>query len=168
MDNRQLLILRHGKSDWATHTDDFHRPLKKRGVDAAQNIGRWLLDHSLLPDCIISSPATRAISTAYEVADAIGLSEITQDDRIYEASLSELLEVLSDIPAENRSVLIAGHNPGFENLLLYLAEVAEHFYKDWKLLTTGTLAVLTMPENWQALESKCAKLEHLIRGKDLA
>ena len=27
---RELLLLRHGKSDWGTGVDDFHRPLKDR------------------------------------------------------------------------------------------------------------------------------------------
>jgi len=83
--DRQLLILRHGKSDWAVDVDDFYRPLKKRGVESAQKIGHWLSGQSLFPDIIISSPARRALATANEVADIVGISEIVQDERIYEA-----------------------------------------------------------------------------------
>ena len=35
----ELLLLRHGKSDWETQSDDFSRPLKDRGKRAAQRIG---------------------------------------------------------------------------------------------------------------------------------
>ncbi|NNJ95082.1 MAG: histidine phosphatase family protein, partial [Halobacteria archaeon] len=39
----ELLILRHGKSDWDAGTDDYHRPLKDRGKRGAQRMGVWLL-----------------------------------------------------------------------------------------------------------------------------
>ena len=165
--SRQLLILRHGKSDWGTGEDDFNRPLKKRGVESAREIGHWLNKQLLTPDIIISSPARRALATGNEVAEIVGVSEIIQDERIYGASIGELLDVLSGIPATYKIPLIVGHNPGFEDLLLYLASVDNHFYKDWKLLTTGTIAVLNMPDDWQQLNKHCAQLIYLVRGKDV-
>ena len=39
--NRELMLLRHGKSDWGAGTDDFHRPLKDRGTRGA-HAGRRL------------------------------------------------------------------------------------------------------------------------------
>ena len=56
----ELLLLRHGKSDWSAGTDDLHRPLKNRGKRGAQRIGTWMWQQDLVPDHIISSPATRA------------------------------------------------------------------------------------------------------------
>jgi len=164
---RQLLILRHGKSDWDADVSDFLRPLKKRGVDAAQKIGQWLLEQGLVPDTIISSPANRAYSTASEVADILGINEIQEDEGIYGANLSKLLDILSGIPEESERVMIVGHNPGLESLLVHLAEVPEHHHKDWKLLTTGTVAILNMPDDWDQLDEECAQLVDLIRGRDL-
>ena len=40
-EKRELLILRHGKSDWDKTVDDYHRPLKNRGKRGAQRIGVW-------------------------------------------------------------------------------------------------------------------------------
>lgn len=60
----ELLLLRHGKSDWSTGDDDFHRPLKDRGKHAAQRIGVWLAQQKRIPDIIISSPAERALNSA--------------------------------------------------------------------------------------------------------
>ena len=165
--HRQLLILRHGKSDWNAAVEDFYRPLKKRGVESAQKIGHWLNSQQLHPDIIISSPATRALVTANEVAVIIGASEVIQDERIYEASLRQLLEVLSDIHTEYKRPMLVGHNPGFESLLLHLSTVDDRFYQDWKLLTTGTVAVLNMPDDWQQLDKHCAQLLDLVRGRSL-
>lgn len=65
---RELLLLRHGKSDWDTDTDDFNRPLKDRGKRGAQRVGVWLLRQGLLPDLVIASPAERALVTAENAA----------------------------------------------------------------------------------------------------
>jgi len=59
------------------------------------------------------------------------------------------------------------HNPGFEELLLYLAPIDDRFYKSGKLLTTGTVAVLNLPDDWQQLDKHCAQLIDLVRGRSL-
>ncbi|HHD56938.1 MAG TPA: histidine phosphatase family protein, partial [Desulfobulbaceae bacterium] len=56
---RELLILRHGKSDWNKPVDDFHRPLKKRGRKNAARIGAWMRVQGIIPDIVLSSPAVR-------------------------------------------------------------------------------------------------------------
>ena len=75
---RELLILRHGKSDWEAGTDDFHRPLKDRGKRGAQRVGVWLLQQGLLPDHVVSSPAERAIVTAEKACNQKAYRYITQ------------------------------------------------------------------------------------------
>ena len=62
--SRELMLLRHGKSDWTEQLDDFDRPLKDRGKRGAQRMGVWLIQQELLPDHVVSSPAERAIVTA--------------------------------------------------------------------------------------------------------
>ncbi len=71
----ELLILRHGKSDWDAGTDDYHRPLMDRGKRGAQRMGIWLLQRQLLPDLIISSPAERALVTAQKLCKAAGMGD---------------------------------------------------------------------------------------------
>ena len=44
--SRELLLLRHGKSDWDTETDDFNRPLKDRGKRGAQRVGAYELTNA--------------------------------------------------------------------------------------------------------------------------
>jgi len=167
--SRELLILRHGKSDWSAETDDYDRPLKKRGKQGAQLIAGWLNDQALVPDHVVSSPANRAIDTARRVLTALEMStaDIQTDERIYEASLEELLEALADCPPETRRVLIVGHNPGLEDLLLHLVPTPPMLPEDGKLLPTATVACLTMPDEWTTLAPGSARLLHLIRPASL-
>ncbi|MCK5356130.1 MAG: histidine phosphatase family protein, partial [Methyloprofundus sp.] len=111
--NRELLLLRHGKSDWNVDTSDFYRPLNQRGKCNAQQMGKWLNEQKLAPDLIISSPAIRALTTAEIVCAAMGLAveSIQTEKNIYEASLSDLRQVLSHIPDSTQRLLLVGHNP---------------------------------------------------------
>ena len=166
---RELLILRHGKSDWAAGTGDFARPLKNRGKRAAQRVGVWLWQQDLRPDVVISSPALRAITTAEKCVKAMGMNarDIIQDSRIYEAWLDELLMVLANVPRDAGRVMIVGHNPGLEDLLSYLSNDGLPMPDDGKLLPTAALAHLDMPEDWHDLQQGCAEVRNYIRPRNL-
>jgi phosphohistidine phosphatase len=167
--SRELLILRHGKSDWDAGVRDFDRPLKNRGKRSAQKIGVWLWQQHLRPDLIISSPAERAITTANKCAKAMDISaeSVMQDRRAYAASLDDLLAVLADAPGNGQRVMLVGHNPGLEELLVFLADKEVPFPDDGKLLPTATLAHLSMPADWKELNSGDAVLKQIVRPRSL-
>ena len=166
---RELLILRHGKSDWNADAGDFDRPLKNRGKRGAQRMGVWLWRQGLRPDLVISSPAERAITTAHKCCKSMGMmaSDVVADERVYMASLEQLLEVLKDAPADAERIMLVGHNPGLEELLEYLVADAIPLPDDGKLLPTATLAHLAMPDDWQAPVSASAVLGNIVRSREL-
>ena len=162
---RELLILRHGKSDWDMNTDDFNRPLKDRGKRGAQRMATWLLRQGLVPDYVLASPAERAIETARKACKAMGLAakDVHTDRAIYLASEDALLAVLATVPTTAKRVMLVGHNPGLEDLLLHLGGRAVTIPADGKLLPTATLAHLAMPDQWGELPEGCAELKNLMR-----
>lgn len=168
--SKQLLLLRHGKSDWSVACDDFHRPLKGRGRKGAKKIGVWMQSQQLIPDQVISSPAVRALSTAElclaEIPQAT--QSIRQSDLLYSGTHYEVLNLLRSSPATVETVLLVGHNPDMEDLLLYLVQQEIPFPDDGKLMATATLACLAVPDDWQRLDSDCAKLLALTRAAFLA
>lgn len=166
---RELLLLRHGKSDWSTGVDDFDRPLIDRGKRSAQRVGAWLAQQDMVPDVIVTSPAERALLTAQKACKAMGYGDqgIYMDKRIYAADLDALLEVLTDCPADAARIMLVGHNPGLEELLVWLASEAVSVPEDGKLLPTGTLARLQMPADWGALTAGCARLVSITRPATL-
>ncbi len=166
---RELLILRHGKSDWDAGTDDFNRPLTDRGKRGAQRIATWLMQHDLVPDYVISSPAERAVETARKTCKAMGLGgdDVHTDRAVYLATQQELLDVLARCPSDARRIMLVGHNPGLEDLLEYLSSTSISIPEDGKLLPTAALARLEIPETWQDLAAQCAKLKDLVRPANL-
>jgi phosphohistidine phosphatase len=161
---RELLLLRHGKSDWNADVDDYHRPLKDRGKRGAQRIGVWLAQQKMLPDLIVTSPAERALVTAQKACKAMGSGDagIKQDRRIYEAGVDDLLAVLGDCPPDAGRIMLVGHNPGLEKLLVWLASTTPET-DDGKLLPTAALARLQLQADWRALVAGCASLDSITR-----
>ena len=168
--SRTLILLRHGKSDWSTDKDDFDRPLKKRGKNASRQVGEWLSENKRVPDFAITSPAKRAMQTAGIACKAMGINQddINRRKHIYLATPEELLYVLEDCPAQAQCVMLVGHNPGLEELLYYLVNGSLTIPEDGKIMTTATLAILEMPDTWTHLQSGSAKLEILIRPRELS
>ncbi len=166
---RELLILRHGKSDWAVDVDDFNRPLEERGERGAQRIGVWLLRQHLLPDRVVSSPAKRAFVTAEKAVKAMGLSasSVIADERIYAAGLGNLMDVVQSAPVETTRLMLVGHNPGVEQLLRHLVDADITLPEDGKLLPTATLARLVLDCEWVEAGADCARLDSITRPGSL-
>ncbi|MDX1756336.1 MAG: histidine phosphatase family protein [Marinobacter sp.] len=169
-EGRELLLLRHGKSDWSRELPDFDRPLKKRGRQGAQRIGAWLQQEALVPDYVLSSPAERARQTADLCCKALGMdaASVHPDRRLYLADTAALRRALARVPDECRRVLLVGHNPGLEELLLALAEPAPERTDDGKLLTTATLAHLRFGlSHWHNLTACSGELVQLVQARSL-
>ncbi len=165
----ELLLLRHGKSDWDAGTDDYHRPLKNRGKRGAQRMGTWLWQQGLVPDHIISSPATRARETAYKACKSMGLgvADVHLDERVYLPTTGALMDMLRACPSTAQRVMLVGHNPSLEDLLTRLVSDAVVIPDDGKLLPTSTLARLELQCDWQAIKGNCARLLSITRASRL-
>jgi phosphohistidine phosphatase len=149
---RLVTIVRHAHAE-KEHGDleDFERRLDKRGRKEAEEMAE--LAHALgtRPDHIVSSPATRAISTAKEFARALGfpLQKIRHDDRIYLAERATLVAILRAVPAARRHVLLVGHNPGVSRLAAWL--IGDDSVGD--LPTAGMFAAKSAIENWTDVDA---------------
>ena len=165
---RELFILRHAKSDWDSGAPtDFERPLNKRGTKDAPLMGRWMKERGLLPDWIVASPAKRAEETVKAVVKALGFAkkQIHWEQRVYEASVRDLSEVLAAVPKKAERVMLVGHNPGLEELVAYLAHRDELPDPPFGFLKTATLVQLWMPEEWARLRPGCAQLVQIMTPK---
>ena len=89
------------------------------------------------------------------------------EDCIYEANVDELCGVLARCPAEANPVLLVGHNPGVELLVRYLCRAVAP-PPDGKLMPTGAVARLRMPDSWEDLAAGVAQLVDITRPRSLA
>ena len=125
---RTLYLLRHAKSSWKDASlADFERPLKGRGRDAAEAMGRFLASKKVNIPVLISSPSVRTRETVDILLRHARLEvEPLFDQRIYEASLSTLVQIVSEIPDDKKTAMLVGHNPGMDELLAFLTHETRH------------------------------------------
>ena len=116
---KRLTLLRHAKSERDSPTGaDFDRTLNDRGRADAGRMGQKMRDLDLTFDLVLASPAQRVVETMEGVA---GLSP-QYDRRIYEASTESLLDIVRSTDDQVGSLLLVGHNPGFEQIAARLTD----------------------------------------------
>ncbi|ARF59268.1 SixA phosphatase family protein [Streptomyces gilvosporeus] len=146
----RLVVLRHAKSAWPD-AEDRDRPLAPRGRRDAPAAGRRLADAGCLPDAVVCSPSRRTRETWELVAEQFAAAPpVTFDDRVYGASAARLLDVVRETPAGVRTLLLIGHQPGVQDLVLSLAGGGddEALARVREKFPTSGLAVLESPVPW--------------------
>ncbi|MFB9389042.1 SixA phosphatase family protein [Streptomyces coeruleoprunus] len=122
---RRIVLLRHAKADWS-YESDHERPLADRGRKDAPVAGRWLAGTGITPDLTLCSTAVRTRETWKLVVSELPQRPRTvYDERIYEASLGELIALLNETSDEVDDLLLVGHNPGIHALADALSGEAE-------------------------------------------
>lgn len=122
---KALTLIRHAMSSQDFPLlGDFQRPLNPRGRRDVPVLAQRLAGIITGPVAIVSSPATRALTTAQGFAEAFGLDDtgIRLEPAIYEASPGTLLALVNGLDDAHGQVLLFGHNPGLTDLARVLAD----------------------------------------------
>jgi phosphohistidine phosphatase len=166
----RLLLLRHAKAASPSGTLDLDRPLARRGQEAALVMGDYLKRERLEPDLAIVSSARRTQETWERVQPILGEVAMRPDGRIYEAPVERLLEVVREAKPEIRTLLLIGHNPGFEELakLLIGEGDMEGILRLGQKYPTAGLAVIDFElDDWGDIAKKAGRLERFVTPKSL-
>ncbi len=161
---RELILLRHAKSSWASPgLSDHERPLNKRGRAAAELIGRCCAKSDLLPDLVRSSDSARTRETVARWAAAANWSgSIEWSPDLYHAAPHQLLDAARTAPDSASRLMIVAHNPGIEELASSLAgrEI---------VMPTGTLVLLEVGlDAWADLDHAVLRERLVWRPRELA
>jgi phosphohistidine phosphatase len=166
---KRLGLFRHAKSDWDDLTlRDFDRGLNERGRLGAGLMGRHIRDYGVTWDLVLASPAERVRRTL----EASGLPfPVRWDEHAYLAESGGLIELLRAIEGEPDNVLLAGHNPGLQELIFDLVAPAEEndlFAEAAEKYPTASFAVLELGiDRWSDCRPNCGRLVHFARPRDL-
>lgn len=159
----RLMLFRHAKADRPADLVDHERPLSIQGHKQASQMGAYIADQNLEADQVLISSARRTQETWTEARRAGNLSGPTEiEPRIYEASIDDLLDVISNQDATYRSLMLVGHNPGMERLTTWLTGTGDaQALANWqKGFTVGSLAVIDLPaSSWTELQANSGRLE---------
>lgn len=158
---RRIVLVRHAGSD-ESDGDDHERPLAEQGLKDAPVTGRWLAGSGVSPELALVSTAARTRETWKLIVPELAERPRTvYEERLYEASIGNLIAVLNETSDDVADLLVVGHNPGIHGLADALAGEA-----DGDLLPRmnrsgfpgGAAAVLTFDGSWKAVEQGIARL----------
>jgi phosphohistidine phosphatase len=148
---KSLILVRHAKSSWDSPSlRDFDRPLNDRGNKDAPKMAKRLAERQVPIDLFVSSPATRALTTAkhfMKVYDAKKEKMLEVPD-LYHASVSVLYHVIGQLSDKEDTVAIFSHNPGITEMVNTLG--VAHLDN---MPTCGVFAVKAEIGHWKDFEN---------------
>lgn len=101
--------------------DDHARPLNPRGRRAAPLMGAWLADEGYVPDAALVSTAMRTRQTWARLSPLLPEAPEPQfRDDLYLADIEQMMAAIREA-GEARCLLVLGHNPGIESLVMLLS-----------------------------------------------
>lgn len=162
----QLYLLRHAQAEpWSPLGNDFSRSLSPIGNRHAQLVSDWALETLVPPDTVLCSPAKRTRETLAPFLARWPKLLATTDyvDSMYNASLNMLLTLLEDSFSYSERLLMVGHNPGFEGMLIKLLQPDQA--ARMQHMDAGTLAVIEFTGDFKR-DAHNADLLYLVRKSD--
>ena len=167
---KTLHLLRHAKADRATNVRDHDRPLAKRGGEAARAMAEHMRATGFKTDRVLCSTARRTRETYDLIKPALGATPVTFREDMYLLDEAGLLEAVQALPAEARSALLIGHDPGFHMVAAALVDPSvpsADLSVLYSKFPTGALCSIafTVP-SWQDIVPGTGELLAFVRPKD--
>lgn len=166
---KTIVFIRHAKSSWSDISiDDFERPLNERGMHNAPQIGKYLHNQQAIkPDLLLSSPATRALTTARLIAQELDYpsEQIITDQRLYvfTSDVTEPLNIIAKIDDQYKTLCVFGHNPTFTYLCNYFG--THHFDE---IPTCGAVCFKIASQYWAEIATAPAAMQFYVFPKMLS
>jgi len=146
-----LILVRHAKSSHSFDvSSDFDRPLNDRGFREASEMGRKLFKKNTTIDQFVSSPATRAKTTAelFVAEYDRKLKEILFIPALYHADPEIFSEVVRKLNDAYDHVALFSHNPGITDFASSLTSA--HISN---MPTSSVFAVTAAIDSWKDFPS---------------
>lgn len=158
---KTLYLVRHAKSSWKHDVDDHERPLKKRGQNDGALVAEKVKNEVSPPQKIISSDATRALSTAHFFKDAFDISEdnFEFNHTLYDFRGQNLMRFIVELDDNLDRVMVVGHNHALTSIVNMIGDkyienvptcgfVMIEFDDDqWSDITTGRTVKTVFPRD---------------------
>ena len=139
-------------------------------------IADYVSTKDIQPDLVLCSTARRTLETMAGVAPA---GERLIERPLYDATADQLIERLRRLPSAARSVMVIGHNPAMQMLVLKLASRPVHSrgacrgscrrvpVRDSTQVPDGCAGHARSPMRMDQLAAGCAQLSDYVRPKAL-
>jgi len=159
---KKLIFIRHGKAeDPAPEISDFERSLTLKGKAISKLMAGKLIEKENSPGIIITSPAFRALETAFIFAEEFGIKPediILNSDLYYKMNFNHLPEILSLAGEDTDSITLFGHNPSFTQITNSLCRGGCDF-----MPKCGVIGISFNINTWSDIRQNTGKVEYYLK-----
>lgn len=159
---KKLIFIRHARAEGLqTEISDFERSLTLKGKISSREMARRFKKKENDPGLLVTSPAFRAIETAYIFASELGIKpeDVRVDSNLYfKPDIKHLLEFLKTVSEEVNTLTLFGHNPSF-------TEIPDRLCRDGcEFLTKTSIVCLSFQiRTWSELKLDSGKQEYFLK-----
>lgn len=159
---KKLIFVRHGRAeDQDSGISDFERSLTVKGKVISREMARRFREKESDPGLFITSPAFRALETAYIFAGEYGIKseEIRIDSNLYvKPGIKQLLGLLDSVGDKVDTVTLFGHNPSFTEMPDRLCRNGCEF-----LTKTSIVCISFQIKTWSDLKLDTGTQEYFLK-----
>jgi phosphohistidine phosphatase len=133
-------------------------------------LGRHFAEEGIAPGLVLCSTAARTVETWKGVNGGLPQgTEVRFERGMYGASAEEMLTLVQDVEDSIERVMVVGHNPGLEDLIVGLVGSgdAELRRRMEAKFPTGALATLSVAAPWAELNWGDAELVGFVVPREL-
>ena len=159
---KNLVLVRHAKSNWDMPLKDIDRPLDQRGLQDAHLVSSNIQKHVPKKYIIWSSPAKRASDTAVIFAQNMlyPIENIVYKEELYTFDEKQLEHIGKSCANSFDSVILFGHNAAITNFVNKFGDV----FID-NVPTSGFVSLEFDTDYWDKINK--GKTKKIIMPKDL-
>lgn len=163
---KKLIFIRHGKAEeQSPDISDFERSLTLKGKIISREMARKLLIKEKSAGILITSPAFRALETAFIFASEFGIDTenvIMKSDLYFKMNLKNLPVILSSINEETEIVTLFGHNPSFTQIANILCKEGCEF-----IPKSGIVCLSFNIRTWREIGRNNGKMEYFLKPEKI-
>jgi len=159
---KKIIFIRHGRAEAQDpEISDFERSLTIKGKVICREMAGRFREEEVDPGLFITSPAFRALETAYIFANEFGIrpEKIRVDSNLYfKAYVKYLMNLIKTIDEETDTITLFGHNPSF-------TEMPDRLCRDGcEFLTKTSIVCISFPvKTWLELKAGMGRQEYYLK-----
>jgi Phosphohistidine phosphatase SixA len=159
---KKIIFVRHGRAEEHSEgTIDFERSLTIKGKVISREMARIFREKENDPGLIITSPAFRALETAFIFASEFGISydDIVINSNLYfKAGIKNLFEIIGRLDDHINTITLFGHNPAFTEMPDRLSTNGCEF-----LTKTSVVCISFKTDTWSGVKLDSGKEEYFLK-----
>jgi len=159
---KKIIFIRHARAeDPSAEISDFERSLTTKGKVISKLMARRFREKESDPGLFITSPAFRALETAYIFASEFGYMHddiIVNSGLYYKSGIKNLFEILGKIDEGVNTITLFGHNPAFTEMPDRLSTNGCEF-----MTKTSIVCISFQTGTWSGVKLDSGKQEYFIK-----